>query len=44
VSEAPFFLIIIDEDRKQFAVEGPLPSLGILPADIAYETLFDARG
>jgi hypothetical protein len=24
LSEAPFFLIIIDEDRKQFAVEGPL--------------------
>jgi hypothetical protein len=24
VSEAPFFLIIVDEDRKQFAVEGPL--------------------
>jgi hypothetical protein len=24
MSEAPFFLIIVDDDRKQFAVEGPL--------------------
>lgn len=24
MDEAPFFLIVIDEDRKQFAVEGPL--------------------
>jgi hypothetical protein len=26
-AEAPFFLIIVDEDRKQFAVEGPLTDL-----------------